>query len=132
MSDKRSAKRWPSCLKGEVRASDGRAIECLIHDFSSAGARLELSAFTKLPETVELYFPLKQATFRAQVRWRTETEVGLSFEAPIAPPTDPVQAVLLEQLLKLEAENASLRLELASYKARQLATRVQKKTGTES
>jgi hypothetical protein len=131
MSEQRSARRWPTCLKGQVRAKDGRVIECLIRDFSATGARLELSGYTQLPSSFELYFPLKQATFQAQVRWRRENELGLAFEAPIAPPVDPVQAVLLERLLKLEAENASLRLELASYKARQLAAHVQQKTGTD-
>jgi PilZ domain len=131
MSDKRSAKRWPTCLKGQVRAKNGRMIECVIRDFSATGAKVELSAYTQLPPSFELYFPLKQATFQAQVRWRHENELGLSFETPIAPPVDPVQAVLLERLLKLEAENASLRLELASYKAKQLAAHVQQKTGTD-
>lgn len=132
MSDQRSARRWPTCLKGQVRSKDGRVIDCLIRDFSSTGARLELSAYTQLPPSFELYFPLKQTSFQAHVRWRQENELGLAFEAPIEAPVDPLQAMLLDRLLKLEAENASLRLELASYKARQLAAHVQKKTGTDS
>ena len=131
MSDKRSATRWPTCLKGQVRAKDGRAIDCLIRDFSSTGARLELSAYTKLPEQFDLYFPLKQATFRAHVRWRKENELGLAFEAPAAPPADPLQAALLDRLLKLEAENAALRHELASRDAEPFdAPVVELKTGT--
>ena len=131
MNEKRSARRWPSCLKGQVRATDGRVIDCLIRDFSSTGARLELLGSTELPASFELYFPLKQATFQAHVRWRREDELGLSFETPIEAPVDPQQAVLLERLLQLEAENASLRLELATIKAKQLAAHVQRKTGTD-
>ncbi|HEX2724581.1 MAG TPA: PilZ domain-containing protein [Beijerinckiaceae bacterium] len=132
MSEKRSARRWPTCLKGQVRAEDGRVLDCLIRDFSATGARLELSGATELPASFKLYFPLKQATFPAHVRWRRDNELGLSFETPIEAPVDPQQAVLLERLLELEADNASLRLELASYKAKQLAAHLQKKTGTDN
>ena len=114
MSDKRSATRWPSCLKGKVLAEDGRVIDCLVRDFSESGAKIELPASTKLPNTIDLFFPLRQETFRAHVRWRGDKEIGLTFENPAsATPTDPVQAKLVARLLHLEAENAELRERLA-------------------
>jgi hypothetical protein len=114
MSDMRSATRWPSCLKGKVLAEDGRMIDCLVRDFSESGAKIELPRSTKLPDTVDLFFPLRQETFRAHIRWRGDKEIGLTFEAPQAEaPTDPVQAKLLARLLELEAENAALREQMA-------------------
>jgi hypothetical protein len=82
MSEKRSGQRWLSCLKAEVQTSVGSAVDCYIRDFSSEGARLEISAGAVLPDNIHLYFPLKQATFRARVRWRRANEIGVVFEAP--------------------------------------------------
>jgi PilZ domain len=113
MSDQRSGARWPTCLKGQVRARDGRVIDCLVRDFSDSGARIELNGSATLPHTFDLFFPLRQATFRAQVRWRGENEIGLTFENPESAPTDPVQARLVQRVLQLEAENAELRTRLA-------------------
>jgi PilZ domain len=118
MSDKRSATRWPTCLKGQVRARDGRILDCLVRDFSDSGARIELNGSSTLPHSFELFFPLRQATFRAQVRWRGEREIGLAFDNPDTAPTDPVQARLVERMLQLEAENAELRTRVAELQAR--------------
>jgi hypothetical protein len=118
MSENRSATRWPSCLKGKVLADDGRVIDCLVRDFSETGAKIELPSTTKLPNTIDLFFPLRQETFRAYIRWRGDKEVGLTFENPDRPaPSDPVQAKLLARLLELEAENANLRERLGLTKA---------------
>ena len=118
MSDKRSATRWPTCLKGQVRARDGRVLDCLVRDFSGNGARIEVSGSAALPHSFELLFPLRQTTFQAQVRWRGEKEIGLIFENPETAPTDPMQAKLVERLLQLEAENAELRTRVAELLAR--------------
>ena len=98
-------------------STDGRSVECLIRDFSAAGARIEVSDDTELPSEIELFFPLKQFTYRARVRWRGENEVGLSFDpADTGAPADPAQAHLLERLMRVEAENAELRLETAQLR----------------
>jgi PilZ domain len=112
MSDKRSATRWPTCLKGQVRARDGRVIDCLVRDFSESGARIEINGSATLPHSFELFFPLRQATFQAQVRWRGEREIGLTFENPETTPADPMHAKLVQRVLQLEAENAELRARL--------------------
>ena len=118
MADNRSVKRWASCLKGRIRAKDGRVFDCLVRDFSASGARVQVSGAVALPGTFELFMPLKQSTFRARVRWRGEREIGLAFDNPdLATPGDPVQAKLLQRLLQLEAENAELRRKLAEATA---------------
>jgi hypothetical protein len=118
MINKRATKRWLSCLKGQLRSKEGHLVDCLIRDFSSAGARIEVADGASLPDNVELFFPLKKAMLQARVRWRGEGEIGLTFEAPEAAlPTDPVQAKLVERLLRLEAENADLRLQTAQLRS---------------
>jgi hypothetical protein len=115
--EKRSAPRWLSCLKGRVRTGDGKILDCLIRDFSSSGARIEITDAGPLPSVIDLFFPLNQATYRAHVRWERDNEFGLMFEAPeIAVPVDPAQAQLHERLSRLEAENAELRLEASQLR----------------
>ncbi len=118
MSDERSATRWPTCLKGQVRARDGRVLDCLVRDFSESGARIELGSSAMLPHSFELFFPLRQATFQAHVRWRSDSEIGLTFETPEAAPGDPMQAKLAARMLQLESENAELRGQVAELRAR--------------
>jgi PilZ domain len=118
MSDNRSAMRWPTCLKGQVRARDGRVVDCLVRDFSESGARIEVGNSAALPHRFELFFPLRQTTLQAQVRWRSESKIGLTFENPDAAPADPMQAKLAQRMLQLEAENAELRTKVAELRAR--------------
>jgi hypothetical protein len=115
--EKRSATRWLTCLKGRVRTTDGRVVDCLIRDFSASGARIQISDAGPLPSVIDLFFPLNQATYRANVRWERDNEFGLSFQAPeVQVPMDPVQAQLHERLMRLEADNADLRLEAAQLR----------------
>jgi hypothetical protein len=120
MSEKRSGTRWHSCLKGSMRCKDGTLVDCLIRDFSAAGARIEITTSAKLAEVIDFFFPLKQVSFQARVRWRAYNDIGLQFEVnETSAPVDPAQALLAQRLLVLEAENAELRLE-ATQLRRQL------------
>jgi hypothetical protein len=117
MRENRSRARWASSLTGHVLLQDGSCLPCLIQDFSAAGARIKVSATATLPDTFDLSFPLTRATFEAHVRWRTEEELGVTFEPFEKPetvvPTDPVHAILLERLLKAEAEKEALQVRMA-------------------
>jgi len=100
-----------------VLLQDGSCFPCLIQDFSAAGARIKVSAPATLPDMFDLSFPLTRATFAAHVRWRTDEELGVTFEPFEKPetlvPTDPVHAILLERLLKAEAEKEALQARMA-------------------
>jgi PilZ domain len=117
MSDKRSGPRWLSYINAQIR-SRGQAVDCLIRDFSSEGARIEVPGTTVVPgQTIDLQFPLEEATFLARVRWREGDEIGVAFEpSETMAPADPVQAHMLQQVLRLQAENAELRLEAAQLR----------------
>ena len=118
MRDQRSRTRWESSLSGHVLLPDGQCFPCLICDFSAAGARLTNLSAARLPDTFDLSFPLTQATFKAHVRWRGREEIGVAFDPVEKPetvaPTDPVHAILLERLLKAEAEKGELQRRMAA------------------
>ncbi len=105
-------------LKGRIHFNNGSSsIDCLVRDMSTTGARLLLSETATLPEKFDLYIPQKERTYRAQLRWRREDGIGVTFDhgaeqaAEIAP--DLTMTALLRRVGELEAENAALRTTLA-------------------
>jgi hypothetical protein len=118
MREQRSRPRWESSLSGHVLLADGRCFPCQICDFSAAGARLKDLPSATLPDRFDLSFPLTRATFKAHVRWRGREEIGVAFDPVEKPeavaPTDPVHAILLERLLKAEAEKDELQRRMAA------------------
>lgn len=80
MQERRTAPRKKSFLKGIVYFNNRlSSMDCVIRDFSDTGARLEFGATVSLPDSVELYIPARDQTLKAQVRWRKEQEIGVSF-----------------------------------------------------
>ncbi len=132
-SEQRRSVRMKTFLKGRIVFNSGAStMDCLIRDLSGAGARLELSQTSALPEVFDLVVPNKDATYRATLKWRRETGVGVTFDAPgrqpvpqpavvteatpvaaaaaePAAPADPSLSLLLRRISELEAENAALR-----------------------
>lgn len=104
-------------LKGRIHFNNGASsIDCLVRDMSSTGARLLLSETATLPEKFDLHIPQKDRTYRAQLRWRREDGIGVTFDhgsdmAETAP--DLTMTALLRRVGELEAENAALRRRLA-------------------
>jgi len=82
MNERRTASRKRSFLRGTVYFN-GRlsSIDCVIRDFSDEGARLEFASVVTLPDNFELYIPTRDQTLDAHVRWRNDTEVGITFGA---------------------------------------------------
>ena len=54
---------------------------CLIRDMSPAGAMIEVGEAETLPACFELQLNGNRRSFRAEVRWRQHTMIGLSFAA---------------------------------------------------
>ncbi|MBB2964961.1 PilZ domain-containing protein [Methylobacterium sp. R2-1] len=122
ISEKRQEARKRTFLKGRILFNKGAStMDCLIRDLSEAGARLELSETSTLPEVFDLYIQQKDATLRSTLRWRRDGAVGVAFveaqkpaAAEPAPAADPSIAVLLRRIAELEAENAGLRSVIAT------------------
>lgn len=125
-SEQRQDIRKRTFLKGRILFNKGASsMDCLIRDMSETGARLELSETSTLPEVFDLYIPQKDETFRANLRWRRDSAVGIVFadqRKPAAPPEaaplpDASIGMLLRRIAELEAENAALRSVLATMGA---------------
>lgn len=119
MSDKRSAPRLRSFLKGRVLFNGGQtSLDCLIRDISPTGARLELSASITLPDRFDLYLPHREATCRAHIQWRRGSQLGVAFDTVESAPAAPPQAQdLAARVQQLEAEVGLTRLLLAQMKS---------------
>ncbi len=120
MSERRRATRQKSFLRGCVYFNNRRsAIDCLIRDISSTGARLIFSSTVSIPDVVDLYIAHKEQTLVAHVHWRHGEEVGVAFasamQAPGAAP--PAEGELAERVERLEAEIAAIKKMLKRLKA---------------
>jgi PilZ domain len=81
LDERRKTTRKRSFLKGTVYYNHRHSsIECTIRDFSEYGARLQFASPVTLPDPVELEIPTRDQTLQANVRWRKDDEVGVSFD----------------------------------------------------
>jgi PilZ domain len=88
MPDLRAATRRRSLLGARIEFNNrSSTLDCLVRDLSATGARLALAGRTDLPEEFDLWIKDRNARFRAQVRWRRLTLVGVEFVGP--PAADP-------------------------------------------
>ena len=119
MDDKRSAPRLRSFLKGQVIFNGGQnSLECLIRDYSSGGARIELSASVTLPDRFDLYLPHKEETCKAHIQWRRGNQLGVAFEtAESAPAMPSIPQDIAVRVQQLEAEAALTRMLLTQMRA---------------
>ena len=113
MAERRTSARQKSFLQGRVYFNNRRSsVDCLIRDYSEAGARLKFSEGLAVPDAIELYIPNKEEVRRARVEWRSGNEMGISFaEEARAPSTVPEapQGDLATRVQTLETEVASLK-----------------------
>ena len=120
MSDeRRKSARQKSFLHGCIYFNNRRsAIDCLIRDISSEGARLVFSQTATIPDVIELHIPQKDQMLRAHVQRRTSGEVGVAFDTSHAPaaPTE-TNDDLSARVERLEAEVAVLRRILKRLRA---------------
>jgi hypothetical protein len=112
MGERRGSTRQRSLLKGCIYFN-GRltAIDCLVRDVSSIGARLIFSEAVIVPDAVELSIPQKKRTLAAHVQWRRGQEAGVVFSSREVPPQGLPVALgdLAQRMENLEQEVAALR-----------------------
>jgi hypothetical protein len=121
MMERRKAPRQKSLLRGCIYFNNRRsAVDCLIRDISSDGARLVFSDATAVPDIVDLYIPQKEQTLRSRVKWRHGQEAGVSFEqVAAAASSDPPKETskLARRVAQLEVEIAALKCILKKMQA---------------
>jgi hypothetical protein len=69
----------------------GRAgsTNCVVRDLSESGARLGVSAHTKLPPEFDLWFVQRRMKLRVRIKWRNGDYVGVAFCEPKKAPKGP-------------------------------------------
>ena len=122
MIQRRNNDRQKTFLRGRIHYNNKMSsADCLVRDFSGAGARLIFDSVIALPDVVELYIAQREQTLPAQIRWRSDLEVGVSFE--IKNVGDDTASAgkdeLLIRLMKLEEQIQSLQKVVKQLKANQ-------------
>jgi hypothetical protein len=55
-------------------------IDCIVHDLTNHGARLQFSSTAELPDEFHLTFDSGHTLRKCRVAWQTLTNVGVSFD----------------------------------------------------
>ena len=117
--------RQKSFLRGCVYFNKRRsALDCLIRDISSEGARIIFSDTVNVPDVVELYIPQKEQTVRAHVQWRHGDEIGLAFPDAMRAADGTSDGELAERVAQLEDRDhlAAARAQTAKTRSKRPAT----------
>ena len=78
--DSRASRRQRALLGGKlIFGVAGLNVDCVIRDFSEAGARVRLPTYLATEDSVWLINVSVGVAYRAEVRWRKGLELGLSF-----------------------------------------------------
>jgi hypothetical protein len=113
VKERRLSTRQKSFLQGRIYFNNRRStVDCLIRDYSEAGARLKFSETIAVPEAIELYIPNREEIHRARVEWRNGSEMGVSFGEEMRSPSiapEASQGDLAARVQTLETEVAALR-----------------------
>lgn len=113
MEERRRAARQRSFLRGNIQFNNGRnTSDCLIRDITVHGARLVCSDAVSTPDTIDVYIPQKEQTFRARVIWRHGQEMGVAFPQAATAAADRHE----HEGLDLTARVERLETELAAMK----------------
>jgi hypothetical protein len=106
MIENRTTPRLRSLLKGKIIYNNRLStVDCVVRDISGSGARLALPQNFTLPDRFELYVPLKEKTYAAEVRWRGDEDFGVMFidgSSAIAEPCS--DTALVDRIERLEAQ----------------------------
>jgi hypothetical protein len=108
MQERRKTPRPRTYFRGVI-AFNRRAstMDCLVRNFSGAGAKLALSNATMLPDKFDLTIERKERSFRASTVWRQVNEIGVRFLSEIEDDV-PVPLEWVRRLRKCEDEKAAL------------------------
>jgi len=82
-------------LKGAVIVFGAQKTEsrCLIRNISPEGAELQLVSDQRVPQHFTLRVPHEGVAYRAQVRWREESRIGVAFSSAEALPKAALSVV---------------------------------------
>ena len=79
MSESRSIFRYRTHRPAKIFLKDGSAIECLVRDLSTKGARLEVADDAKVPDDFFLIIKGSSERFRCSRVWQIGTIIGVQY-----------------------------------------------------
>lgn len=79
MSESRSVFRYRTQRPAKIFLKDGSAVECLVRDLSTKGARLEVADDAKVPDGFFLIIKGSSERFRCRRVWQTGTIIGVEY-----------------------------------------------------
>ena len=84
------------------------SMDCVLRNIGEQGARLKFHHTAYVPDRFDVHVQRMDRTFQANVTWRRQDEVGVSFVDAAATATNVVPFALAVRLQKLEADKARL------------------------
>ncbi|GGK33884.1 PilZ domain-containing protein [Salinarimonas ramus] len=129
-ADHRTAPRRRALIAAKLSYGGGAVtVDCVVRNISQTGAKLALSEGITIPHHFEIVIPQLNAVHRAELRWRTGGEAGITFlDAQGASPSGdgeeafatqqtsiatPGEEALKARIRRLEAEIVRLRARVA-------------------
>ncbi|KAB1072552.1 PilZ domain-containing protein [Methylobacterium soli] len=79
MDEKRAEPRRRALLPGTISLPSGGAIDCLLRDRSSTGARLKVESVIGIPDAFTLGLTAGGEAHPVRVAWRKQHELGVEF-----------------------------------------------------
>jgi predicted metal-dependent hydrolase len=80
MSERRSAKRLRTLLKGQITLSGPHSVhECAVRDLSDAGAQIILKHLVQMPPEIDFEISTRNMSVRARLVWSDGLKHGLTF-----------------------------------------------------
>ena len=112
MKDRRRSPRLRSYLGGRIDFGWNSAMDCLVRNLSSEGAKLAFTNTLAVGDTFDLFIPQQGRTRRVRKAWRQPEAMGVRFlDAEAGLNVVPLETA--RRIRSLEAENAALHHRLA-------------------
>ena len=110
-TERRQTPRMRSLLGARACFNQRRAtLDCVVRNISDGGALIVVPDTVLLPSDFDLEIAQRQCCYRAHVRWRTGTRIGVSFEsAEAAQASGASEADVAMRLRMAERDNARMK-----------------------
>ena len=79
MSEHRSAFRFRTHRLAKIYPNSGRAVECIVRDLSTRGARLEVAVPEQVPEFFFLIIQGMSDRFQCHAVWKNGNMIGVEY-----------------------------------------------------
>jgi PilZ domain len=107
MQDRRQSAREKVLFGGVAEISEGGpAMDCVVRNFSDAGACVEFNSSRDVPDAMNLAIARKGRSYLATLIWREANRVGLALRAMVTDP--PPESDLGERLRRSEQKKRQL------------------------